>query len=64
MTEEENKYEGDVFWYNERDVFFHLRTLRNYGIHHLTVGQEILLHLTDEGKRPQAKEVRVSHRLG
>ena len=44
---------------NERDVFVHLRTLRNYGIHHLTVGQEILLHVTDEGKRPQAKEVRV-----
>ena len=44
---------------NERDVFVYLRTLRNYGIHHLTVGQEILLHVTDEGKRPQAKEVRV-----
>ena len=44
---------------NERDAFVHLCALRNYGIHHLTVGQEILLHATDEGKRPQAKEVRV-----
>jgi cold shock CspA family protein len=43
---------------NERDVFVHLRTLRNCGIHHLTEGQEILLHVTDEGKRPQAKEVK------
>jgi CspA family cold shock protein len=44
---------------NERDVFVHLRTLRNCGIHHLTGGQEILLHVTDEGKGPQAKEVKV-----
>ena len=44
---------------NERDVFVHLRTLRNCGIHHLTEGQEILLHVTDEGKGPQAKEVKV-----
>ena len=57
-----NAYEGYGYvniGENERDVFVHLRTLRNYGIHHLTVGQEILLHVTDEGKRPQAKEVRV-----
>lgn len=44
---------------NERDVFVHLRTLRNCGIHHLTEGREILLHVTDEGKGPQAKEVKV-----
>lgn len=44
---------------NERDVFVHLRTLRNCGIHHLTEGQEILLHVTDEGKGPQAKEVKI-----
>ena len=44
---------------NERDIFVHLRTLRNCGIHHLTEGQEILLHVTDEGKGPQAKEVKV-----
>ena len=44
---------------SERDVFVHLRTLRNFGIHHLTEGQEILLHVTDEGKGPQAKEVKV-----
>ena len=66
------KYDGVVIWYNERrgygfvdisenerDVFVHLRTLRNCGIHHLTEGQKILLHVTDEGKGPQAKEVKV-----
>ena len=70
--EDEKKYDGVVIWYNERrgygfvdigenerDVFVHLRTLRNFGIHHLTEGQEILLHVTDEGKGPQAKEVKV-----
>ena len=44
---------------NERDVFVHLRTLRSCGIHHLTEGQEILLHVTDEGKGPQATEVKI-----
>lgn len=57
-----NAYKGYGFvniGENERDVFVHLRTLRNFGIHHLTEGQEILLHVTDEGKGPQAKEVKV-----
>ena len=57
-----NAYKGYGFvniGENERDVFVHLRTLRNCGIHHLTEGQEILLHITDEGKGPQAKEVKV-----
>ena len=44
---------------NERDIFVYLRTLRNCSIHHLTEGQKILLHVTDEGKGPQAKEVKV-----
>jgi len=30
-----------------------------FGIHHLTEGQKILLHVTDEGKGPQAKEIKV-----
>lgn len=57
-----NAYKGYGFvniGENERDVFVHLRTLRNCGIHHLTEGQEILLHVTDEGKGPQAKEVKI-----
>ena len=52
-----NAYKGYVsvnIGGNKQDVFVHLRTLRNCGIHHLTEGQEILLHLTDEDKRPQA----------
>ena len=44
---------------NVWDVFVHLRTVCNCGIHHLTEGQEILLHVTDEGKGPQAKEVKI-----
>jgi len=44
---------------DKRDVFVHLRTLRNCGIHNLTEGQEILLHVSDEGKGPQATEVRL-----
>ena len=57
-----NAYEGYGsvnFNENKRDVFVYLRTLRNCGIYHLTEGQEILLHVTDEGKGPQAKEVKV-----
>ncbi len=57
-----NAYKGYGFvniGENERDGFVHLRTLRNCGIHHLTEGKEILLHVTDEGKGPQAKEVKV-----
>ena len=70
--EDEKKYYGAVVWYNqrrgtgvvdiggnERDIFVHLRTLRNFGIYHLTEGQEILLHATDEGKGLQAKKVKV-----
>ena len=57
-----NAYKGYVsvnIGENEQDVFVHLRTLRNCGIYHLTEGPEILLHVTDEGKGPQAKEVKV-----
>ncbi len=41
------------------DVFVHLRTLRNCGIHHLTEGQHLLVQITDDGKGPQAAEVRL-----
>ena len=44
---------------DERDVFIHLRTLRENGIHHLKEGQRLLLHVTDEGKGPQAVGVRI-----
>ena len=44
---------------NVRNVFLHMRTLCNCGIHHLTERQEILLHMTDEGKGQQAKEVKI-----
>jgi len=57
-----NSYKGYGFvniGKDSRDVFVHLRTLRNCGIHHLNEGQEILLNVTDEGKGPQATEVRV-----
>lgn len=46
---------GDV----GNDVFVHLRTLRNCGIHHLIEGQQLLLQITDDGKGPQAAEVRL-----
>ena len=60
MTED-GKRQGQVVWYNERKGcgFVHLRTLRNCGIHNLTEGQQILLHVSDEGKGPQATEVRL-----
>ena len=67
-----NKQDGLVVWYNERkgygfievgqdqqDVFVHLRTLRSCGIHNLIQGQELFLNITDEGKGPQATEIRL-----
>jgi len=44
---------------SERDVFVHLRTLRNCGIHNLKEGQTLLIVVDDEGKGPQAKGVRL-----
>ena len=43
----------------ERDVFVHLRTLRNCGIHNLREGQNLLVVIGDEGKGPQATGVRI-----
>ena len=43
----------------ERDVFVHLRTLRNCGIHNLRDGQNLLVVIGDEGKGPQATGVRI-----
>ena len=57
-----NTYKGYGFvdiGADKRDVFVHLRTLRNCGIHNLTEGQQIPLHVSDEGKGPQATEVRL-----
>jgi len=44
---------------DQQDVFVHLRTLRSCGIHNLIQGQELLLNITDEGKGPQATEIRL-----
>ena len=43
----------------ERDMFVHLRTLRNCGIHNLREGQNLLVVIGDEGKGPQATGVRI-----
>lgn len=69
---EENEVRGTVKFFNsfkgygfvsvgddQPEVFVHLRTLRNCGINHLMEGQQILLQITDEGKGPQASEVRL-----
>jgi CspA family cold shock protein len=45
--------------HDQQDVFVYLRTLRNCGIHNLIQGQELLLNITDEGKGPQATEIRL-----
>lgn len=39
--------------------FLHMRTLRSCSIHNLIQGQELLLNITDEGKGPQATEIRL-----
>ncbi len=44
---------------DQQDVFVHLRTLRSCGIHNLIQGQELLLNITNEGKGPQATEIRL-----
>ena len=86
MTEDNEKYDGVVIWYNERRGYGFVRFDKNeIFLHHsasslfrletvypgdqLTVNlsendcgpviKEILLHVTDEGKGPQAKEVKV-----
>ena len=69
---QENEIRGIVKFFNiekgygfievgesERDVFVHLRTLRNCGIHNLKEGQTLLIVVVDEGKGPQAKGVRL-----
>lgn len=74
---EENEVKGVVKFFNsakgygfieiggdERDVFVHLRTLRDCGIHNLKEGQRLLLHVTDEGKGPQAVGVRMLEKNG
>jgi len=42
-----------------RDVFVHLRTLRSCGIHNLVEGQRLLMNVTDDGRGPQARLVRL-----
>jgi len=42
-----------------RDVFVHLRTLRSCGIHNLFEGQRLLMNVTDDGRGPQARLVRL-----
>ena len=86
MTEDNEKYDGVVIWYNERRGYGFVRFDKNeIFLHHsasslfrletvypgdqLTVNlsendsgpviKEILLHVTDEGKSTQAKEVKV-----
>ena len=41
------------------DVFVHSRTLQACGMRSLAEGQRILLSITDDGKGPQAKAVRI-----
>lgn len=41
------------------DVFVHLRTLRDCGVHHLNEGQHLLLVVTDDGRGPQAEQIRL-----
>ena len=68
----ENEIKGIVKFFNinkgygfidigedERDVFVHLRTLRECGVHNLREGQKLLLMVDDEGKGPHATSIRV-----
>lgn len=48
---------------NQRDVFVHLRTLRECGVHNLKEGQHLLLKIDDEGKGPHATNIRVIQHL-
>ena len=53
----ENEVKGVVKFFNTYKGYGfvdikHLRTLRNCGIHNPTEGQQILLHVSDEGKGP------------
>ena len=41
------------------DVFVHLRTLCDCGVHHLNEGQKLLLVVTDDGRGPQAASIRL-----
>ena len=41
------------------DVFIHSRTLRACGLRTIAEGQPLLLHVSDDGKGPQATEVRI-----
>ena len=43
----------------QADVFVHLKTLRNFGIYHLNEGQKLFLKVTDDGRGPQASEIRL-----
>ena len=48
--------EGDD---DSADVFIHSRTLQACGIRTIAEGQSLLLFVTDDGKGPQATEVRI-----
>ena len=41
------------------DVFIHSRTLQACGLRTIAEGQPLLLHVSDDGKGPQATEVRI-----
>ena len=43
----------------DADVFVHMRTLRNSGVHHLVEGQQLLLVVADDGRGPQATSIRL-----
>ena len=44
---------------NMSDVFIHSRTLQACGLRTIAEGQPLLLHISDDGKGPQATEVRI-----
>ena len=70
---EENEVRGVVKFFNPskgygfieikdhdmQDVFIHIRTLQACGLFSVSEGQKLLLHVSDDGKGPQATEVRV-----
>lgn len=44
---------------NAQDVFLHSRTLQASGLRTIAEGQSLLMHISDDGKGPQATEIRI-----
>jgi CspA family cold shock protein len=68
MTEEQNKYEGDVFWYNERrgygfvrfkknEIYLHHLALSRFGLGTFYPGNQLSVYLDKNDCEPVIKEI-------